>query len=177
MVETAGTAQEDGPEFIDLGYWEGIPADTYRPSVQPPEECDASDLKLLVCDFEADFPSIGTHIGLARDVSTGTITTLLSETCDGPDGATGNPRIQDTRGTITTDRGDELWFHNLSETCTANIYGNHSWRVVGGTGRFVDASGLMSTVFPIFESGYVAISVGTLSVRADLWEPTLPPVE
>ncbi len=175
-VQESDSDAEAGPEFIELAYWEGIPFETYTQTVEPDEECDASNPDLLICDFESDFYSVGTHIGRARDVATGTITTLLTESCEGPLG-TGNPQIQDTRGTITTDRGDELWFHNVSENCTATVFGISYWRVVGGTGRFVDANGLMTGVFPIFESGYVATSVGTLSVRADLWEPSLPPVE
>jgi hypothetical protein len=167
-------APEVGPEMIQLGYWEGVVTETLTQTVESGDECDTSDPDRVVCDFETSFETVGTHIGRARDVSRGTRTTLLSESCEGADGATGTPTIREAEGTITTAWGDELFFRNHTVTCSAALVGSGYWTVVGGTGRFEGAHGEMSAVAPVLESGYLSISVGTLTVQADKWEEILP---
>ena len=60
--------------------------------------------------------------------------------------------------------------------CSGSTDGGY-WVVTGGTGRFEGASGTMSSVnVPEFES-IPAVSVGTLTVRRDLWQEIIPFVE
>ncbi len=164
-------------EFIELGYLEGIYPGTFEITSQPDEECDRSDPDVVVCDFEMSFESEATHLGRAFDTQEGTYTTYLNESCEHPEtGETGNRRLQLGEGSITTAWGDQLLFIATVDQCVApsGIFTFPSyWEVTGGTGRFEDAFGTMSGSPAIGD--YFLSSVGTLHVRADLWEGTVLP--
>jgi hypothetical protein len=175
VEETAGSqAQESEPdetgqEFIDLPYWEGFLAEGYSLTVQPEAECARPEPDVTVCEFELIGSMVASHIGHATEIQTGERTTYWSETCGGPEGAGAVRVVQDGTGTITSSWGDTLDFR-VRQTCLLI-----NWVADGGTGRFEEASGLMSGVgLPLIPS-YVAVNAGTLTVKAELWEDLLPP--
>lgn len=168
----------DGEEFIELAYWEAVLTEGLEVTVQPEEECDNSNPDLLVCDWEMSFESITTHLGRASDRSTGTRTTYLAESCVGPDGTTGHPVVSENSGTITAAWGDQVFFRagGFEECSATGDLASPGYVVLdGGTGRFEDAYGEISTVNPVMSTtGFLSVGVGTLNVRADLWEEILP---
>lgn len=179
--ETAASAEPDegdGEEFIELAYWEAALTEGLEVTVQPEDECDNSNPDLLVCEWETSFESITTHLGRARDRSTGTHTTYLAESCLGPDGTTGHPVVREQSGTITAAWGDQVFFRagGFKEcSATADLASPGYVVIDGGTGRFEDAYGEISTVNPVMSTtGFLSVGVGTLNVRADLWEEILP---
>lgn len=179
--------ERDGEESIELAYSEGFLAEGFTVSPQAREDCDDSDPDTIVCTWELSGSMVGTLIGRASENQTGTSTLHLDRPCE-LDGQPGHMKIDEGDGIITTARGDELnvryWAISCSlDTGTApderrpsfgwlNVVG--TWTADGGTGRFEGASGLMSTVAPVLQSGFIGISSGTLTVRADLWEEILP---
>lgn len=166
-------ASDPEPEFIELSYWEWVLAEGFTRTQEPEEDCDNSDPDVLICEWEMTFESVTTHLGNAHDVSTGTLTQDFSESCEGLDGTVGHLVTDEGMGSIIAPWGDELRFRLDSTWCSAAGRTPVYWRVVGGTGRFEDAFGVMSGALAP-DPEYVTISVGTLHVRADLWEELLP---
>jgi hypothetical protein len=169
-------AQEPEPAMVELSYWEGILLEDFSRVVQPDDECDRSDAAVVVCAFDQSVQAIATHLGRVTDTSTGTVTTYLSESCEGPDGAIGNRMVLEGEGSMRTELGEELFFRNRRVSCvgTPAILGSGYVVIDGGTGRFEGASGIISTLNPALEAGFASIGVGTLTVRADLWEDLIP---
>ena len=165
--------ETDENEFIDLSFLSAF--SNVEISIQPAEECDNSDPDLLVCEFEQAGDLQATHLGLARDTESGTMTTYLEESCTGPGGAVGNPVVWEATGQMATPMGDVANFRLRNNQCNADARATMRayWVIDGGTGRFADAYGLMS-VMP-WPGETLTVSTGTLSVRADLWQDTLPP--
>ncbi|HUW03898.1 MAG TPA: hypothetical protein VMW08_16210 [Acidimicrobiales bacterium] len=165
--EAADTAEDD---FIDLPYFETAPlAGLGTGTSETGEECDEPEPGVRVCDFEQPLTLVGTHIGHASEVQTGTMTFYDNETCEDILGSEIPYSVQDGSGTITSSWGDDLYFRVRS------VCGQFTWVVDGGTGRFEDATGLMSGVWPSPMPDTVATSVGTIRVRKALWEDFLPP--
>ncbi len=176
VAQEAEPASEAGQEFIELAYFEGFLPTGVSLTQETGEECDNSDPAVVVCDYESTGEMTATHIGAASETQTGTLTTYLTESCTSLNGTTGNRVVSRGTGIITTAWGDELHFIIGSDSCSRAISTGY-WEVVGGTGRFEDASGIMSTMSPGAYSEFLVFNVGTLKVRADLWESILPPFD
>ncbi|MGI9603003.1 MAG: hypothetical protein ACR2QE_14045 [Acidimicrobiales bacterium] len=185
---TAALEAPGAPEFIDLHYWEGFLAEGLSVTAQPRAECDDGAPEAITCAWELAGSMVGTHIGRASEKQSGTSTVHLRRPCELGDAATGYVKVDESTGTITTAWGDELHFENRQRSCmphsgespedltptVGSLNTTNNWIITGGTGRFEDASGLMSGASPAFESGFAAITTGTLTVRADLWADELP---
>jgi hypothetical protein len=160
------TEPVDGPEFIELTYWEALERGTA--SLEGGDDrCVDVDEQTRRCEVDLSFDSIATHLGRAHDESIMEQTTYATACPE-----SGDPGVAIVlRGGITSQWGDELFFKARTGSCPV---GPDYWIVTGGTGRFEGASGTMSnttTDHPSF-SGF---GTGQLSVRAELWEDWLPP--
>jgi hypothetical protein len=172
----AGSGGEDPDgEFIELDYWETSTGEVdsgERPECESPEE------GVLACPYvEARGEIVTTLFGRATWVQTGVNTNYLLMPCDHPGGTDGIIQIHDGEATITTVWGDEVYYRVQSERCLVDggvLDTPFFWVVDGGTGRFEDASGVMSGIVTEDAGSY---STGTLTVRAELWEEMLPPAE
>lgn len=166
------TFSESGPEYIELGYYE-------RQSITgvTVENCEATEPGVSQCDFSFTGEILATHVGYATDSAEGTTWLRFNEPCSFRDGRQGFINVFDADGTIVAVSGDELHFRiEGGRQCVISPEefendGTSYWRVTGGTGRFEGASGIISsTLNP--DGG--SIGVGTLRVRADLWDSILP---
>jgi hypothetical protein len=171
VSEQEESSAEAEDEFIELAYFEIL--DLGGLSITRDEECDQSDPEIVVCAFGWTTTMRATIIGEIDEVASGTNTTYPSESCTNPSGETVTRTVTELDGTMTAGWGDELYFSIYKDNCTSP--GPGFFEFTGGTGRFLDAHGLISqmTYGELIDGAQV--SAGTLNVRADLWEPILAP--
>ncbi|MDH3754565.1 MAG: hypothetical protein OEU32_11900 [Acidimicrobiia bacterium] len=161
-VQASERTPPRGPKFIELSYYETFIG------VGPPtiEGCQNPEPAVTVCDYTQNGKVNGTHVGQATEIQTGS---FRSEPCTNSDATAATALSGEASGTITSQSGDELFFKLTRPKRCGDEWNPPYWSVVGGTGRFTDASGRMSAVAR-GGPGEGFISVGTLRVRADRYQ-------
>lgn len=137
-------------------------------------DCDLSGYPIVTCPYEGTTSGVGTHVGDFSGTYTGTVRLDFTQVCVGVNGEPGTPIVSTSDSVVVAANGDQLHSHSESTGCFVGFGIGTTYEgsvtIIGGTGRFEDATGVLETTQELVAddpsgstSSLVAISIGTIT--------------